>query len=202
MLLPLACLAIVAQSPTTKPTLQEYAVDAGESIVEFSVGFALSRVKGRFPDTHGTILYDPDHPERSSVAVVIETRTIDTGWPHRDEHLRTDDFFDSEARVTPAARCATGDLMSGASRAAPTLTREKRVASLPPNAVRWPTGEKPHSLARRDAARAVPGRPRPSPAEHQRSVRRRTSMASGTDARRRVRLPGNAISHTSAHARS
>jgi polyisoprenoid-binding protein YceI len=100
MLLPLACLAIAAQHATKKPALQEYAIDAGESIVEFSVGFALSRVQGRFPDTHGTILYDPAHPECSSVSVVIETRTIDTGWPHRDEHLRTDDFFDVEQYPT------------------------------------------------------------------------------------------------------
>src|SRR5689334_11290825 len=96
----LAVLVAVAQHAPQKLSLQEYTVDAGHSIVEFSVGFALARVKGRFPDTHGTILYDPEHPERSSISVVIETKTIDTGWPHRDEHLRTDDFFDVEKYPT------------------------------------------------------------------------------------------------------
>lgn len=100
MRLALAVLVAVAQQGPQKLALQEYAVDAGHSIVEFSVGFALARVKGRFPDTHGTILYDPEHPERSSVSVVVETKTIDTGWPHRDEHLRTDDFFDVEKYPT------------------------------------------------------------------------------------------------------
>lgn len=97
MHLALAFVVAAAQQPAQpaqRLPLQEYAVDAGHSIVEFSVGFALARVKGRFPDIHGTVLYDPDHPERSSVSVVIETKTIDTGWPHRDEHLRTEDFFD------------------------------------------------------------------------------------------------------------
>src|SRR6476469_7415996 len=94
MLAPRALLALVAQQPAQRLTIQEYAVDAGHSIVEFSIGFALGRVKGRFPQTHGTILYDPEHPERSSVSIVIETKTIDTGWPHRDDHLQTDDFFD------------------------------------------------------------------------------------------------------------
>jgi polyisoprenoid-binding protein YceI len=100
MHLMLALLVAVAQQPSPSLSLQEYAVDAGHSIVEFSVGFALARVKGRFPDTHGTILYDPAHPERSSVSVVLETKSIDTGWPHRDEHLRTDDFFDVEKYPT------------------------------------------------------------------------------------------------------
>ena len=100
MLAPLALLALVAQQPAPRFTIQEYSVDAGHSIVEFSVGFALGRVKGRFQQTHGTILYEPEHPERSSVSIVIETKTIDTGWPHRDEHLKTDDFFDVEKYPT------------------------------------------------------------------------------------------------------
>ena len=80
--------------------LQEYAVDAGHSIVEFSIGFAFSRVKGRFTHSKGTILYDSLRPERSSVTIVIDAKTIDTGWPHRDEHLRTSDFFDVEKYPT------------------------------------------------------------------------------------------------------
>jgi polyisoprenoid-binding protein YceI len=119
MHLALMLLAVTSQQPAPKLTLQEYAVDAGHSVVEFSVGFALSHVKGRFPDTHGTILYDAGHPERSSVSIVIETKTIDTGWPHRDEHLRTEDFFDVEKypRITFQSRTVqrAGDawLMSG-----------------------------------------------------------------------------------------
>ena len=74
--------------------LREYAVDFGHSIVEFSLGFAFSRVKGRFTNAKGTILYDEANPGSSSVTMVIETKSLDTGWPHRDEHLRTDDFFD------------------------------------------------------------------------------------------------------------
>lgn len=91
---------LAAAPATQKLTIQEYAIDAGHSIVEFSVGFAFSHVKGRFPQTHGTILYDPAAPERSSVSVVIETRSLDTGWGHRDEHLRTVDFFDVEKYPT------------------------------------------------------------------------------------------------------
>src|ERR1044071_7434240 len=86
---------LAAQGPP-RLAVQEFAFDAGHCIVEFSVPFALTHVKGRFPQTHGTILYDPDEPERSSVSVVIETNSLDTGWPHLDDHLRSDDFFDVE----------------------------------------------------------------------------------------------------------
>jgi polyisoprenoid-binding protein YceI len=96
----LAVWYLLLPAPAPAQQLQEYAVDAGHSIVEFSVGFAFSRVKGRFTHSKGTILYDSIRPERSSVTLVIESKTIDTGWPHRDEHLRTSDFFDVEKYPT------------------------------------------------------------------------------------------------------
>src|SRR6185503_11697135 len=103
MLIPVAVAfaqVLAASRPAQKLAVQEYRIDAGHTIVEFSVGFGLMRVKGRFPQTHGTILYDPVAPERSTVSVVIESNSIDIGWPHRDEHLRSDDFFDVEQYPT------------------------------------------------------------------------------------------------------
>ena len=80
-----------SQSPSS---LREYKVDAGHSIVEFSIPFAFSRIKGRFTQSKGTILYDSASPANSSVTFIIQSKSLDTGWPHRDEHLRTSDFFD------------------------------------------------------------------------------------------------------------
>jgi polyisoprenoid-binding protein YceI len=74
----------------------EYTVDAGHSPVEFSIGFALTHVKGRFTQWRGTILYDSTNPGNSSITAVFETKSLDTGWPNRDRHLRTSDFFDVE----------------------------------------------------------------------------------------------------------
>jgi polyisoprenoid-binding protein YceI len=42
------------------------------------------------------MLYDRANPSNSSITAVIEAKSIDTGWPHRDDHLRTSDFFDVE----------------------------------------------------------------------------------------------------------
>jgi polyisoprenoid-binding protein YceI len=113
-----APLTAIAQQ---RPTLDEFPVDAGHSIIEFSIPFAFARIKGRFTDSQGTILYDRTNPANSSVTVVIESKSIDTGWPHRDEHLRTSDFFDVEKypkivfqserlRATPTGLIADGTL--------------------------------------------------------------------------------------------
>ena len=84
----------------TRPAIQEFALDAGHTIIEFSVGFALTHVKGRFTQPRGTILYNAARPESSSVTLIIDAKSIDTGWQHRDEHLRTSDFFDVEKYPT------------------------------------------------------------------------------------------------------
>jgi polyisoprenoid-binding protein YceI len=76
--------------------LQQYQLDAGHSIFEFSIGFAFSHVKGRFTDPKGSIMYDPANPENSSVTVIAPSKSLDTGWGNRDRHLRTSDFFDVE----------------------------------------------------------------------------------------------------------
>ncbi|HEV8480369.1 MAG TPA: YceI family protein [Candidatus Eisenbacteria bacterium] len=74
--------------------LTEFAVDAGHSLVGFNIGFLHTTVRGEFDSWRGTILYDPAKPERTSATVVIEAKSIHTGSEHRDEHLRSEDFFD------------------------------------------------------------------------------------------------------------
>jgi polyisoprenoid-binding protein YceI len=40
------------------------------------------------------IEFDPDHPTRSRVRVEIDAASVDTREPHRDDHLRSPEFFD------------------------------------------------------------------------------------------------------------
>jgi polyisoprenoid-binding protein YceI len=81
-------------------SFHEYTVDAGHSPVEFSIGFALTHVKGRFTQWRGAILYDSIRPANSSITAIFETKSLDTGWGNRDRHLRTSDFFDVERYPT------------------------------------------------------------------------------------------------------
>jgi polyisoprenoid-binding protein YceI len=87
---------LAAQSSPAAVMPREYRVDLGESVIEFSVGYSFGRVKGRFVEGNGTILYDEARPENSSVTMVFDANSIDTGSPLRDRHLRTSDFFDVE----------------------------------------------------------------------------------------------------------
>ena len=96
----LASASCPASAAHPRPTVQEYRMDVGHSFAEFSIGFAFSRIRGRFTQGKGTILYDSIAPERSSITVVFESKSIDTGWGHRDQHLRTSDFFDVEKYPT------------------------------------------------------------------------------------------------------
>ena len=53
-------------------------------------------VRGSFKNISGTLEFDPATPERGSVQVSIDARTLWTGEPDRDAHLRGPDFLDVE----------------------------------------------------------------------------------------------------------
>ena len=55
----------------------------------------ISNVKGAFTGVKGTVQYDPDAPETSSVQVDIDASTINTLDPTRDTHLKSADFLDA-----------------------------------------------------------------------------------------------------------
>jgi polyisoprenoid-binding protein YceI len=112
--------------PSGAPTLnglQRYQVDADHSSLEFRVGFmGLSSVHGDFTAYEGTMMYDPQHAERTTITLAILSDSIDTGVAARDRDLRSPNFFDakkypaiafSSTGVTPQAGgglSVTGDL--------------------------------------------------------------------------------------------
>ena len=72
---------------------QTYAIDKMHSEVAFQVRHLLTKVRGRFTDFSGTVVFDQEHPEQSSASLTIDASSVDTGTPDRDTHLRSDDFF-------------------------------------------------------------------------------------------------------------
>ena len=73
-----------------------YTLDTAHSSANFSVRhMGISTVRGRFTDLSGTILFDEQAPEKSSVTAVIKTASVNTDNATRDKHLNTPDFFDS-----------------------------------------------------------------------------------------------------------
>ena len=110
-------LAPVAASAST------WNIDPEHSSIQFKVShLGLVDVKGIFRKYQGTVTLDEKDIAKSSVNVTIEAASIDTGVEKRDEHLRTEDFFDVakhptitfvSKKVTPAGKGklkVTGDL--------------------------------------------------------------------------------------------
>jgi polyisoprenoid-binding protein YceI len=56
----------------------------------------LSKVRGQFEKLSGTVNLDEANPGNTSVDVKVETASVNTREPQRDNHLRSADFFDSE----------------------------------------------------------------------------------------------------------
>lgn len=69
--------------------------DKAHSEVNFTVlHMSLAKVRGRFGNIGGTIVFDPSNIARSKVNVTIDTDTVDTGVAPRDADLKSAHFFD------------------------------------------------------------------------------------------------------------
>ena len=70
-------------------------IDPEHSSILFKVShLGLVEVKGIFRTYQGKVTLDEKDITKSSVNVTIEAASIDSGVTKRDEHLRTNDFFD------------------------------------------------------------------------------------------------------------
>jgi polyisoprenoid-binding protein YceI len=75
--------------------MEKWKFDTAHSHVGFSVRhLMISKVHGRFGSWTGSMLLDEANHATSSVEVEIDTASIDTKDPQRDEHLRSADFLD------------------------------------------------------------------------------------------------------------
>ena len=80
-----------------KPRTSTWSIDPTHSIAEFAVKhLVVTTVKGRFRDLEGTLRIDEGQPENSYVEVNIAVASVDTNVEDRDNHLRSDDFFNAE----------------------------------------------------------------------------------------------------------
>lgn len=81
----------------TATTTRTFTIDKAHSEAVFQVRHLITRVRGRFSNFEGRIEFDEERPEHSSVSVTIEAASIDTSEPDRDKHLRSNDFFGTQA---------------------------------------------------------------------------------------------------------
>ena len=79
------------------PTSYQYEIDAAHSQIGFSVThLAITTVKGFFGDHQTSVELDPADLTTLKASTSIKTASVNTGIEKRDNHLRSDDFFNAE----------------------------------------------------------------------------------------------------------
>lgn len=77
--------------------MAKWSFEPGHTSAEFCARHMMvTWVRGFFKNISGELEFDPADPERGSVRVSIEARTLWTGEADRDAHLRSADFLDVE----------------------------------------------------------------------------------------------------------
>ena len=74
----------------------DYVLDVAHSRLGFVARHAMvTKVRGAFNDFEGTAHLDGTDPSKSYATVTIDVASVDTRQSQRDDHLRTNDFFDA-----------------------------------------------------------------------------------------------------------
>ena len=99
----LTLLAMATTVPARAGAL--YTIDRRSGRIEFTVGhLGLFSSRGEFTQFDSELMIDPDHPERTTVAVVIHVGSVSMSWQDAAELLRSPEFFDAahhpDARFT------------------------------------------------------------------------------------------------------
>lgn len=78
-----------------------YAIDPAHSSLGFVARHAMvTKVRGNFNELEGSGVFDADDPSQSHFEVTIQSASIDTRNSDRDNHLRSNEFFDMENHPT------------------------------------------------------------------------------------------------------
>lgn len=88
-----------------------WSIDPTHSEIAFTVRHLMTRVRGTFGRFSGDVVVAED-PTASTVSVVIETSSFDTGTADRDAHVRSDDFLAVE-RYPEIRFASTGFRVTG-----------------------------------------------------------------------------------------
>ena len=86
----------------TQTSTEPIRFDRNHSTLGFNVPIVngLSKVTGKFTDFSIDLIWDESNLEGSSVQLEIQVESIDTGIDGRNNHLKSDDFFDVAVHPT------------------------------------------------------------------------------------------------------
>ncbi len=80
----------------TEMMATKWTIDKTHSSINFEIRHFFSKVPGSFEDYDAQVYFSPDNLEESSISVTIPVESINTKNERRDNHLKSDDFFNAE----------------------------------------------------------------------------------------------------------
>lgn len=80
----------------TDDSVPTFNVDAPRSRAAFSIKYLAGHIEGRFTRISGSLQFDPDRPGLTAVRIMVDARSLTTGYPERDRHLRANGFLDAD----------------------------------------------------------------------------------------------------------
>jgi len=92
---------------------ETYEVDPFRSSVMFSVKHAVGHVTGSFTRVEGTLRFNPSDFAATEARITVDARSIDTGNPDRDKHLRSSAFLAAERYPEISFESTRADLVDG-----------------------------------------------------------------------------------------
>ncbi len=72
---------------------EKWEIDKAHSNVYFDVRHTYATVRGQFEDYSGSLQFDANNMEMGKISLEVHTKSVNTGIPNRDNHLRADEFF-------------------------------------------------------------------------------------------------------------
>jgi polyisoprenoid-binding protein YceI len=83
-------------APATTDLSGDYSLDVTHTRLGFTARHAMvTKVRGSFEQFEGSAHLDFEDPTKSTATVTFQVASINTGQAQRDDHLRTNDFFDA-----------------------------------------------------------------------------------------------------------
>jgi len=93
--LPVLLLALAISAPFASAQTSTWVPDKAHSSVDFSIlHLSISKVRGRFGNISGSVVWNEPDITKSTVNVTIDTTTVDTGVSQRDNDLKSANYFD------------------------------------------------------------------------------------------------------------
>jgi polyisoprenoid-binding protein YceI len=89
----IAILSIVLCAHFASAELEKWEIDKAHSSIYFDVRHTYATVRGLFEDYSGSVQFDADNMEMGKISLEVRTKSVNTGIPNRDNHLRADEFF-------------------------------------------------------------------------------------------------------------